>query len=183
MARAKKTNQRTRQDIKRADAQNADCSTVKPRPDRLPKSDGVGLIAEVVSSNGSKRIDCVIVNTTYLDIDLVKKMWQLPDLTVDTKLLPKLKKLTRYRTVKVMVGNLVFISYGDRLDFCYTTEESKWLRDNAIVKSDGRGDVSFAMDESTNDDISFTQSSEVVESDGDESDEADEAGDINLDDI
>lgn len=152
MARSKRTNQRTRKDIKRDEAKNNDCSSVKPRPDRLPKSDGIGLIAEVVKSNGSNRIDCVIVNTTYLDIDKTKSKWEMSSLTIDTTLLPKLKKITKYKTVKVNIGNLVYISYGDRLDFCYTPEETKWLNDNALVKSDRRGDVSFSVEESKEDD-------------------------------
>lgn len=134
MPKTKRSNQLTRKDKKRMEEKNNQNTIKKPSNDRLPQSDGIRCICKIKTEYGGKRFGCEILNIEGLDLDSLKKTWNMKDLNYDIELKAKLKGSFRNNTKdKVFPGNIVCVSYGDTIDFKYTNDESSYILSKMIV--------------------------------------------------
>ena len=145
MPKTKRSNQLTRKDKKRMEEKNNQCTMKKPSNDRLPQSDGIRCICKIKTEYGGKRFGCEILNIEGLELDLLKKTWDMSELKHDTELKAKLKGSFRNNTRdKVYPGNIVCVSYGDTIDFKYSNEESSYILSNMIIQTnDTKDEVTF----------------------------------------
>ena len=118
MVKAKRNNQMTRRDKKRLEEKNSQATIKKPSSDRLPSADGIGVICKVDKEYGGRRFGCYMLNTESLNIDSLRKTWQMPDIEFESEIRAKLKGSIRNNSKsKVSIGQLVYVSYGDTIDF------------------------------------------------------------------
>jgi len=154
MVKAKRNNQMTRRDKKRLEEKNSQATIKKPSSDRLPSADGIGVICKVDKEYGGRRFGCYMLNTESLNIDSLRKTWQMPDIEFESEIRAKLKGSIRNNSKsKVSIGQLVYVSYGDTIDFLYSTEETNYIMSYMAVKSKEDGDIEFNNGVDTN--ISF----------------------------
>jgi hypothetical protein len=146
MPKTKRSNQLTRKDKKRMEEKNNQCTMKKPSNDRLPQPDGIRCICKIKTEYGGKRFGCEILKVEGLDLNILKKTWDMNVLNDDTELKAKLKGSFRNNTKsKVFPGNIVCVSYGDTIDFKYTNEESSYILSNMMTISEiDKDEVTFA---------------------------------------
>ncbi len=78
----------------------------------------------------------------------------MPDIEFESEIRAKLKGSIRNNSKsKVSIGQLVYVSYGDTIDFLYSTEETNYIMSYMAVKSKEDGDIEFNNGVDTN--ISF----------------------------
>ena len=149
MVKSKRSNQMTRKDKKRLEEKNNQSSIKKPASDRMPSEDGINVICKVEKEYGGKRFGCIMVNIQSLNIDAIRKAWDLIDLQFETEIKAKLKGSIRNNSYsKVNVGNYVMVSYGDTINFVYTPEETNYINSKLVVKSiTEEQDVEFCTEE------------------------------------
>ena len=107
-----------------------------------------------------------MMHTNYLDISKHGEVWKTPDLNMDTELKAKLKGSIR-RNERVVVGSIVYVSYGDTIDFSYSPPEMRWINENALIKSEKRGDIEFTTttDETNEESVVENETFEFIEED------------------
>lgn len=180
MPKTKRSNQLTRKDKKRMEEKNNQCTMKKPSNDRLPQSDGIRCICKIKTEYGGKRFGCEILNIDGLDIDILKKTWDMSELTIDLELKAKLKgSLKNNSRDKVLPGNIVCVSYGDTIDFKYSNEEASYILSKMIIISEDKKEDVFFTDSIIEEVENLNEDNENQNEDNENLNE----DNINLDDI